>query len=76
MGGSVFFYMNALIGANTTKEFGGSPVMGLIMVAILFNPALNDISLFDIKFVAGRGGVFAILIAGFFVAKVESGIRK
>ncbi|MGL4676059.1 MAG: PTS transporter subunit EIIC [Brevinema sp.] len=76
MGGSVFFYMNAMIGANTAKEAGGSPVMGMIMAAILFNPELNDISLIGIQFVAGRGGIFAILMAGFFVAKVEIFIRK
>ncbi|MGL5956187.1 MAG: PTS transporter subunit EIIC [Brevinema sp.] len=76
MGGAVFFYMNAMIGANTAKEAGGSPVMGMIMAAILFNPELNNISLLGIQFVAGRGGIFAILMAGFFVAKVEIFIRK
>ncbi len=76
MGSSVFFYMNAMIGANTAKEAGGSPVLGLIMAAILFNPALNNITLLGMSFVAGRGGIFAILMAGFLVANIEKQIRK
>ncbi|MGL4394612.1 MAG: PTS transporter subunit EIIC [Brevinema sp.] len=76
MGGAVFFYMNAMIGANTAKESGGTPVMGLIMAAILSHPDLNNISLLGIQFVAGRGGIFAILMAAYFVSKVEIFIRK
>ncbi|MGL4561450.1 MAG: PTS transporter subunit EIIC [Brevinema sp.] len=76
MGSSVFFYMNALVGANSAKESGGSPVLGMMMAAILYNPLLNDINLFGIEFSAGRGGIFAILMAGILVAHIEKNIQK
>src|SRR5699024_10943869 len=41
LGGSIFTFLAILVGWNTAKEFGGTPVLGAIAGMILFNPALE-----------------------------------
>lgn len=76
MGQGVFFYLNAAVGWNTAKEFGGTPVLGLALAGSLNFPALSNLHWFGQTFVPGRGGIFAILIVCYLACYVEKFFRN
>ncbi|WP_071460882.1 PTS transporter subunit EIIC [Bacillus massilinigeriensis] len=76
IGGAVFAYLAILVGWNTAKEFGGTPVLGAIAGGILFSPALAEIQLFGEPLVTGRGGLFGVMFAAWLMAVVEKQVRK
>ena len=41
IGGGIFTFLGILVGWNTAKEFGGTPVLGAIAGILIFNPAFN-----------------------------------
>ncbi|MCR6109489.1 PTS transporter subunit EIIC [Bacillus sp. A301a_S52] len=76
IGGGIFTYLGILVGWNTAKEFGGTPALGAIAGILIINPALANITLFGEELVPGTGGLFAIILAAWFMAFVEQRIRK
>lgn len=75
--GSAFFtILGVLVGFNTAKEFGGTPALGAISGALIFNPALDDMTLFGEALVSGRGGLFAVLMSAVLMALLEKQVRK
>ncbi len=76
MGSGIFSFLFVLVGWNTAKEFGGTPALGAIAGIFVFNPALADITLFGEALVPGRGGLFAVMFAGWLMAVVERSVRK
>ncbi|QUW21237.1 PTS transporter subunit EIIC [Sporosarcina sp. Marseille-Q4063] len=76
LGSGVFMYLAILVGWNTAKEFGGTPVLGAIAGATLFHPALPDIVIYGEPLVSGRGGLFGVIFAAFLMTVVEKRIRK
>lgn len=76
LGGSIFTFLAILVGWNTAKEFGGTPVLGAIAGMILFNPALEDIVVFGEELVEGQGGLFGVIFAAWLMAFVEKRVRK
>ncbi|PAD37931.1 PTS transporter subunit EIIC [Terribacillus sp. 7520-G] len=76
IGGSLFSFLAILVGWNTAKEFGGSPVLGAIAGMILFNPALANITLFGEALVPGRGGLFGVIFAAWLMSFIEKRVRK
>ncbi len=76
LGGSIFAFLAILVGWNTAKEFGGTPVLGAIAGMILFNPALEDISIYGEQLVVGRGGLFGVIFAAWLMVFVEKRVRK
>lgn len=72
MGNAIFFGMNLFIGINAAKEFGGSPILGGTLAAILSHPALANIVLGAEKLTPGRGGIIAVL----FVAGLGAWLEK
>lgn len=76
LGGSLFSFLAILVGWNTAKEFGGTPVLGAIAGMILFNPGLADITLYGEALVVGRGGLFGVIFAAWLMAFVEKRVRK
>ncbi|QXE00983.1 PTS transporter subunit EIIC [Terribacillus sp. DMT04] len=76
IGGSLFSFLAILVGWNTAKEFGGSPVLGAIAGMILFNPALATITLFGEALVPGRGGLFGVIFAAWLMSFIEKRVRK
>ncbi len=76
IGGGIFTYLGILVGWNTAKEFGGTPALGAIAGILIINPALENITLFGEELVPGRGGLFAVLLAAWFMAFIEKRIRK
>ena len=76
IGGAFFTIIGVLVGFNTAKEFGGTPALGAISGALIFNPALDSMTLFGENLVSGRGGLFAVLISAALMAVVEKQVRK
>lgn len=76
LGGSIFTYLAVLVGWNTAKEFGGTPVLGAIAGMILFNPLLAEIEILNEALVVGRGGLFGVIFAAWLMAFVEKHVRK
>lgn len=76
IGGAVFGSLAILVGWNTAKEFGGTPVLGAIAGMILFNPGLADIQLFGEALIPGRGGLFGVMFAAWLMTVVEKQVRK
>ena len=57
-----FTFLGILVGWNTAKEFGGTPVLGAIAGILIFNPAMANVKLFGEALVPGRGGLFAVIL--------------
>ncbi|NNV00268.1 PTS transporter subunit EIIC [Geobacillus sp. DSP4a] len=76
IGGGIFASLGVLVGYNTAKEFGGTPVLGAIAGILVFNPALADVKLFGEALTTGRGGLFAVLLAAWLMAVIEKRVRQ
>ena len=76
MGNAIFYGMNLFVGFNAAKEFGGSPILGGILAAIITHPALKDIMLGNEQLLPGRGGIIAVLLVTAFGAWLELRLRK
>ena len=75
-GSVVFASLGILVGWNTAKEFGGTPVMGAIAGMILFSPLLEDITIYGEELIPGRGGLFGVIFAAWLMTFVEKNVRK
>jgi len=75
-GNGVFWAINMFVGLNAAKEFGGTPIIGGIMGAIVTHPALTNISLWGAKLVPGRGGIIAVILVAAFAAWLEKKLHK
>lgn len=76
LGSSVFGYLAILVGWNTAKEFGGTPVLGAIAGILIINPALANIVIFGENLVVGRGGLFGVMFAAWLMVVFEKQYRK
>jgi PTS system sucrose-specific IIC component len=76
IGGGIFTYLGILVGWNTAKEFGGTPVLGAIAGILLFNPGLADIHIYGQALIPGRGGLFGVIFAAWLMTVLEKQIRK
>ena len=75
-GSAIFQSMNILVGWNAAKVFGGSPVIGGILGALISHPGLADLTLYGMPLTPGRGGVFAVLLVTLLAAYGEKQLRK
>ena len=75
-GNAVFWGLNLFVGVNAAREFGGSPILGGVMAAIITQPGLADITLFGEALLPGRGGIIAVLLIVFISAKLEIQLHK
>ena len=75
-GNAVFWGMNMFVGINASKIFGGTPILGGVLAALMTHPALADISIFNTPFVPGRGGIISVIIVAAFAAWLESKLHK
>ncbi|GAA0345680.1 PTS transporter subunit EIIC [Oceanobacillus sp. FSL W7-1293] len=75
-GGVIFASLGILVGWNTSKEFGGTPVLGAIAGMILFSPQLENIAIFGEELTPGRGGLFGVIFAAWLMTVVEKNVRK
>lgn len=82
LGNAVFWGMNLFVGYSAAKVFGGTPILGGVLAAVISHPGLAKITLStpltgDAEMlVPGRGGVIAVLLVAAFGAWLEKRIRR
>ncbi|GGU67531.1 permease [Streptomyces albospinus] len=64
------------VGYNTAKEFGGTPVLGGAVAAIIVFPGVAHITAFGQKLSPGQGGVLGALAAALLAAQLEGRLRR
>ncbi|MGW0877986.1 PTS transporter subunit EIIC, partial [Streptomyces sp. NPDC002740] len=64
------------VGYNTAKEFGGTPILGGAVAAIIVFPGVADIEAFGQKLSPGQGGVLGALGAAVLAVYVEKWCRR
>lgn len=64
------------VGVNTAKEFGGTPVIGGAVAAVVVFPGVTEISAFGQRLSPGQGGVLGALGAALLATAIERGCRR
>ncbi|WP_328861017.1 PTS transporter subunit EIIC [Streptomyces sp. NBC_00306] len=64
------------VGYNTAKEFGGTPILGGAVAAIIVFPGVANIEAFGQKLSPGQGGVLGALAAAILAVYVEKWCRR
>ncbi|MFC6062795.1 PTS transporter subunit EIIC [Streptomyces ochraceiscleroticus] len=64
------------VGFNTAKEFGGTPILGGAVAAIIVFPGVADITAFGQKLSPGQGGVLGALGAAVLAVYIEKLCRN
>jgi len=76
VGNTAFWGINIFVGFNSAKEFGGTPVIGGILGALISHPNLAAITLNGYPLTPGRGGVVAVLLVAALGAVIEKKLKK
>ncbi|MER5715151.1 PTS transporter subunit EIIC [Streptomyces sp. NPDC002132] len=63
------------VGLNTAKEFGGTPVLGGAVAAIVVYPGVAKLTVFGVTLSPGQGGVLGALAAALLATRVEKWCR-
>ncbi|MES4886544.1 PTS transporter subunit EIIC [Streptomyces sp. NPDC096012] len=63
------------VGYNTAKEFGGTPVLGGAVAAVVVYPGVAKVSVFGTHLSPGQGGVLGALAAALLATRVEKWCR-
>jgi PTS system sucrose-specific IIC component len=63
------------VGHNTAKEFGGTPVLGGAVAAVVVYPGVAKVTVFGTHLVPGQGGVLGALAAALLATRVEKWVR-
>ncbi|MDH6108499.1 PTS system sucrose-specific IIC component [Kitasatospora sp. MAP12-15] len=64
------------VGYNTAKEFGGTPILGGAVAAVIVYPGVADVSVFGQKLSPGQGGVLGALVAALLAVRIERLCRR
>ncbi|MGW2648639.1 PTS transporter subunit EIIC [Streptomyces sp. NPDC001393] len=64
-----------LVGHNTAKEFGGTPVLGGAVAAVVVYPGVAKVTAFGTHLAPGQGGVLGALVAALLATRVEKWVR-
>ncbi|MFD7030136.1 PTS transporter subunit EIIC [Streptomyces sp. NPDC059917] len=64
------------VGYNTAKEFGGTPILGGAVAAIIVFPGVAKIDVFGQQLSPGQGGVLGALAAALLAVYVEKWCRR
>ncbi|MBR1397756.1 MAG: PTS transporter subunit EIIC [Selenomonadaceae bacterium] len=75
-GNTVFWGMNLFVGFNAAKVFGGTPILGGILAALISHPELANITLSESALVPGRGGVISVILVAALGAWIEKRLHK
>lgn len=73
---SVFAILPILVGYNTSKEFGGTPVIGAVLAAVMTSANLSGAEIFGMPITPGRGGIISVLLLAACACYVEKFLRK
>ena len=75
-GNAVFWGMNLFVGVNAAKVFGGTPIIGGVLAALMTHPGLAEINIFGSALLPGRGGVISVIIVAAVGAQLEKKLHK
>ncbi len=64
------------VGHNTAKEFGGTPVLGGAVAAVVVYPGVAKVTVFGTALAPGQGGVLGALAAALLATYVEKWCRR
>ncbi|OEJ33090.1 PTS transporter subunit EIIC [Streptomyces subrutilus] len=64
------------VGYNTAKEFGGTPILGGAVAAIIVFPGIAKVTAFGLELKPGQGGVLGALAAAVLAVHVEKWCRR
>ncbi|WAZ22501.1 PTS transporter subunit EIIC [Streptomyces cinnabarinus] len=64
------------VGYNTAKEFGGTPVLGGAVAAVVVYPGVAKVTAFGVALAPGQGGVLGALTAALLGTYVEKYCRR
>ncbi|MFJ2213096.1 PTS transporter subunit EIIC [Streptomyces sp. NPDC101062] len=64
------------VGYNTAKEFGGTPVLGGAVAAVIVFPGVAQVDAFGRHLAPGQGGVLGALAAAALAVRVEKWCRR
>ncbi|MBC2904557.1 PTS transporter subunit EIIC, partial [Streptomyces cupreus] len=64
------------VGHNTAKEFGGTPVLGGAVAAVVVYPGVAKVTAFGVTLAPGQGGVLGALAAALLGTYVEKWSRR
>jgi PTS system sucrose-specific IIC component len=89
LGGIIGGALHLVAGYNAAKEFGGTPILGLLAGALIYLPQLNGIAatataeaqplivpFVDITLRAGFGGIIGVIMSAFIFTVIEKQVRK
>jgi PTS system sucrose-specific IIC component len=89
MGGITGGALSVIAGYNASKEFGGTPFLGVLAGAVIYLPQLNGIAatsgraaqeliipLIGITLKSGYGGIIGVILAAYIFTLIEKGVRK
>lgn len=71
-----FGLLAVFVGMNTAKEFGGTPILGGVVGAMIVAPGVANITVFGQAHAPGQGGVLGALAAAMLAAYVERWARR
>ncbi|GHG65124.1 permease [Streptomyces griseocarneus] len=64
------------VGYATAKEFGGTPILGGAVAAVVVYPGVARVDAFGLELSPGQGGVLGALTAALLAVHVEKGCRR
>ncbi|GAA0489429.1 PTS transporter subunit EIIC [Streptomyces sp. NPDC046215] len=64
------------VGYNTAKEFGGTPVLGGAVAAVIVFPGVARVDAFGEELAPGQGGVLGALAAALLATRIEKWCRR
>lgn len=64
------------VGMNAAKEFGGTPILGGAVAAIIPFAGVSEVSIFGTELAPGQGGVIGALLAAVLAAHLEKWARS
>ncbi|MDR1095231.1 MAG: PTS transporter subunit EIIC [Spirochaetaceae bacterium] len=78
MGGAIGGALHLVTGYNSSKEFGGSPILGLLAGAINYLPALGGVvvPILGITLAPSYGGVLGVVFTAYIYTVIEKAVRK
>jgi len=76
MSSGFFGLLAVFVGMNAAKEFGGTPIIGGVVGAMIVAPAVANISVFGQPHIPGQGGVLGAMAAAILGAYVERWARR
>ena len=76
MSSGFFGLLAVFVGMNSAKEFGGTPILGGVIGAMIVAPSVATITVFGQPHVPGQGGVLGAMAAAILGAYIERWARS